>query len=448
MLLLSAMSRIRRVSGTRPGSRLRIGAAVALLTVSAAPALGGGRAATERVSVDSAGGQADGDSFTPAISGNGRYVAFISSASNLVAGDSNSVPDVFVRDRRNGATERVSVDSAGGEANRESFLPAISASGSDVAFYSSASNLVAGDTNGVPDVFVRDRRTGVTERVSVDSARGQANGGNFAPMISASGRYVAFESDASNLVAGDTNLSDDVFVHDRRTGVTERVSVDSAGGQANAVSLSPAISADGRYVAFYSFASNLVAGDTNNEQDMFVHDRRTGATERVSVDSAGGQANDASFGPLAISANGRDVAFASTASNLVAGDTNNEPDMFVRDRRRGATERVSVDGTGGQADGGSFFPAISADGRYVAFYSFASNLVVGDTNETYDVFVRDRRRGATERVSVDGAGGQANGGSFFPAISASGQDVAFQSAASNLVAGDTNETTDVFVRQR
>ena len=249
-------------------------------------------------------------------------------------------------------------------------------------------------------------------------------------------------------MAGDTNGAPDVFVHDRRTGAIERVSVDSAGGQANGGNFAPAISASGRYVAFESDASNLVAGDTNRSDDVFVHDRRTGATERVSVDGAGGQANDASFGPLAISANGRYVAFASIASNLVAGDTNNEADLFVRDRRTGSTERVSVDGAGGQANGGSFFPAISASGRYLAFYSFASNLVAGDTNETYDVFVRDRRTGATERVSVDGAGGQASGGSFFPAISASGHDVAFQSAASNLVAGDTNGTTDVFVRQR
>ncbi len=342
-----------------------------------------------------------------------------------------------------GVTSRVSVASDGRQGNFDSQTfraPAMSADGRFVAFESSASNLVAGDTNGRYDVFVRDRLAGVTRRVSV-GAGGQANNGSDSPAISADGRFVAFYSDASNLVAGDTNGRSDVFVRDRLAGVTRRVSV-GAGGQANSESFGPAISADGRFVAFYSYASNLVAGDTNGRSDVFVRDRLAGVTRRVSV-GAGGQANSDSFGP-AISADGRFVAFDSSASNLVVGDTNGTFDVFVRDRLAGVTRRVSV-GAGGQANSDSLSPAISADGRFVAFESNASNLVAGDTNATDDVFVRDRLAGVTRRVSV-GAGGQANSSSGSPAISANGRSVAYTSNASNLVRGDTNGAQDVFVR--
>src|SRR5207249_1268748 len=207
--------------------------------------------------------------------------------------------------------------------------PALSADGRFVAFGSDATNLVAGDTNGTTDVFVHDRQTGTTERVSVASGGGtQGNGksgGFFAfPALSADGRFVAFQSDATNLVAGDTNGTTDVFVHDRQTATTERVSV-------NGFSAGPALSADGRFVAFHSTGSNLVAGDTNGATDVFVHDRQTGTTERVSGASDGTQGNDASAGP-ALSADGRLVAFHSSATNLVAGDANRAYDVFVHDR--------------------------------------------------------------------------------------------------------------------
>ena len=342
-----------------------------------------------------------------------------------------------------GVTSRVSVASDGRQAIPNGYLyaqPAISADGRFVAFASSASNLVAGDTNGVPDVFVRDRLAGVTRRVSV-GASGQANHFSADPAISADGRFVAFESGASNLVAGDTNGKSDVFVRDRLAGVTRRVSV-GVGGQANYTSNIPAISADGRFVAFDSGASNLVAGDTNGTDDVFVWDRLAGVTRRVSVGGSG-QANNGSYSP-AVSADGRFVAFESFASNLVAGDTNGKADVFVRDRLAGVTRRVSV-GAGGQANSDSGTPTISADGRFVAFLSGASNLVPGDTNGTYDVFVRDRLAGVTRQMSV-GAGGQANDYSAFPAISANGRSVAYESYASNLVRGDTNGALDVFVR--
>jgi Tol biopolymer transport system component len=334
---------------------------------------------------------ANGDSVSPAISADGRFVAFESTASNLVAGDTNESTDVFVRDRVAGTTERVGVASDGAQANSDSYSPVISADGRFVAFESLASNLVVGDTNGSGDVFVRDRVAGTTERVGVASGGAQANRDSLSPAVSADGRFVAFESTASNLVAGDTNSTRDVFVRDRVAATTERVSVGSDGAQANGYSLLPAISADGRFVAFESYASNLVAGDTNESTDVFVRDRVAATTERVSVAD--------SLSPV-ISADGRFVAFASYASNLVAGDTNGSRDVFVRDRVAGTTERVSVASGGAQANRDSHRAVISADGRFVAFLSTASNLVAGDTNGSGDVFVRDRVAATTTLVSV------------------------------------------------
>ncbi|MDQ1535490.1 MAG: hypothetical protein QOF28_3251 [Actinomycetota bacterium] len=309
--------------------------------------------------------------------------------------------------------QRVSLDSAGGQAAGSSFSAAISADGRYVAFESFASNLVAGDTNDVPDVFVRDNVTGTTSRVSVSSAEGQGDDSSNSPAISADGRYVAFFSLASNLVAGDTNFEYDVFVRDTVAGTTSRASVNSSGVEGNGSSpYKPSISADGRYVAFGSFASNLVAGDTNDVLDVFVRDTVAGTTRRASVDSAEVQGNENSFHP-AISASGRYVAFDSGATNLVPNDINGlNSDIFVRDTVAGTTARVSVDSAEVQGNDGSYDAAISADGRYVTFYSGATNLVAGDTNGFSDVFVRDTIGGTTSRVTVDSAEVQGNGNSL------------------------------------
>ncbi len=406
------------------------------------PASGG----TSRVSVGPAGAQANGVSSSQAISADGRYVAFETSASNLVVGDTNQIRDVVVRDRAAHVTRRVSVGPGGAQANGSSHRPAVSAHGRYVAFSSFASNLVPGDTNGSFDVFVRDQLTHQTRRVSVGPGGAQANSYSDNPAISAHGRYVAFSSFASNLVPGDTNGTFDLFVWDRTTQVTRRVSVGPGGAQANDSSFAPVVSADGRYVAFYSWASNLVPGDTNGTGDVFVRDLRAGGeTRRVSIGPGGAQANDFSYDP-AISADGEHVAFTSDASNLVAGDTNGTADVFVWGGLAQVTRRVSIGPGGAQARDASFAPAVSAQGRHVAFYSWAPNLVTGDTNDTTDVFVWDRRVHATRRVSVSADGAQANDSSFSPAISAHGRHVAFDSWASNLVSGDTNDTADVFVR--
>jgi Tol biopolymer transport system component len=365
------------------------------------------------------------------VSADGRFVAFQSQASNLVPGDTNGASDVFVRDRRLRTTVRVDVDSAGAQANGPSLLGAISADGRFVVFGSTATNLAAGDSDAAFDVFVHDRVTGATELVSVNSAEQHQNGASGAMDISANGRYVAFGSDASNLVPGDTNQQPDVFVRDRRAGTTERASVGSGGAQGNGPAgagfSSVAIDGAGRYVAFESYASNLVPGDGNDTVDVFVRDRAAGTTERVDTTGA----------TLAgLSDDGQHVLFTSIAPG--------QPGVFVRDRATGRVERVDVSSAGEPSNGAGFGGAINADGRVVAFTSDASNLVPGDANGFSDAFVRDRRASITQRVSVSRGGGEANFNSYPNALSAGGDLLVFESEATNLIRGDTNGASDVF----
>ncbi|OGN95379.1 MAG: hypothetical protein A2Z71_01585, partial [Chloroflexi bacterium RBG_13_50_21] len=401
---------------------------------------------TERISVATDGTQSDSVSLYSSISGDGRYVAFDSNASNLVSGDTNLSYDVFVHDRQTGETTRVSVTNDGeqglyGGSNH----PSISADGRFVTFDSSAFNLVIGDTNGFADVFVHDRSTGETIRVSVASDGTQGDWESNFSAISADGRFVAFESYATNLVANDTNGSKDVFVHDLSTGQTTRISIGIDGTQGNAMASSPSISSDGRFVAFVSSSTNLVVGDTNNWWDVFVHDRQTGETSLVSVASDGTQANNYSGSPT-ISADGRLVAFASLASNLVDGDANQIDDIFVHDWVIHETIMVSITSDGMPGNSYSEYPCISADGHHVAFYSESSNLVYGDTNGASDIFVHDLMTHETSRISLASNGSQAYDDSSLPVISADGHFVAFSSIASTLVIEDTNEVDDIFVR--
>ena len=378
----------------------------------------------------------------PAISGDGNTVAYVSAASDLVTDDSNGVSDVFVYDRAKNVTSRVSLGMSGAQANGPSgtdSAPALSADGRIVAFTSDASNLVPGDTNGQGDVFVFDRATKETTRVSVGLGGVQATGGDsFSPALSADGRYVAFASDATNLVDGDTNGATDVFVYDRQSKTTTRVSLGPGGAQADDASFSPSLSADGAVLAFISRATNLTSGD-NGGENVFVRDLKAGTTTKV---TRSGSASSPS-----LSADGKAVAFASAGTDLVPGDTNGQRDVFVFDRVAGSTERVSVGPGGAQGDHDSTAPSLSGDGRFVAFASDATDLVPADTNQRTDILVRDRRLGTTTRVSL-GPTGQADRASTLPSISADGRYVAFQSAADNLVAGDTNSAPDIFVHDR
>ncbi len=353
------------------------------------------RGETTRVSVANSGAEANHVSLTPSISDDGRFVAFSSAANNLVGGaDDPNVEDIFVHDRVTGEVTLVSVSSDGVAGNGHSQFPSISADGRFVAFRSSASNLADNDTNPEIDIFVHDRQTGETNLVSVNSSGVAGLGRASDPAISADGRFVAFASQAADLVANDTNGREDIFVHDRQTGQTTLVSVSSQGIQGDSFSLSPDLSADGRYVVFHSYATNLVDGDTNAKEDVFLHDRETGETTRLSVDSQGNEANHWSIYP-SLSNDGRFVAFVSHATNLVLNDTNNQDDVFVHDRFSGQTSRLSVNELGeeGNSNSGGVSNvkdvSISADGRLVAFASRASNLVDNDYNNRTDVFVAD-----------------------------------------------------------
>ncbi|MFO0983812.1 MAG: calcium-binding protein [Planctomycetota bacterium] len=403
---------------------------------------------TARMSVDSGGSQGNDDSEVWSggqVSADGRFVTFDSYASNLVPGDTNGQIDIFVHDRLTGETTRVSVSSAGKQANNFSAFTSISADGRYIAFDSYASNLVPGDTNHQDDVFVHDRVTGETTRVSVDSSGNQTDGLTAKCVPSADGRFVAFDSTAANLVPGDTNGQDDIFVHDRLIGETTRVSVSSSGAQADDRSEAPALSADGRYVAFFSYADNLVAADTNSSLDVFVHDRLTGETTRVSVDSLGHQANGGGEGP-SISGDGRYVAFESVSRDLVPDDRNSSSDAFVHDCVTGETTRVSVNSAGREGDWNSEFVSISADGRYVAFASWANNLAWNDGDYGRDVFVHDRRTRSTTLVSTKPfrAVDIQLGFTGYPSISADGRYVTF-SSEKPIVPEDTNQAYDVFL---
>jgi Tol biopolymer transport system component len=406
---------------------------------------------TERINVTPSGGQSGLDAYMAnqgrQVSDDGRYVAFWTDAGDLVPGDTNAQWDVFLRDRLTQTTERASVGWNGAQASGGSGLTgfSMSADGRFVAFYSSASNLIPGGTNGAGHIFLRDRVLGTTELISKSSLGVQGNGFCSNPALSDDGRFVVFESYANNLVPGDTNGFKDVFVRDRRKRTTERVSVATDGSQANEDSYYTAISNDGRIVAFASDASNLVAADTNARTDIYVRDRWAAATERVSISGSGAQANFGSFAP-SLSADGNLVAFYSAASNLVAGDTNDGGDLFVRDRRLGTTECASVPtgGTQGSSSGTSHGGRISTSGRFVVFNSSASDLVVPNSNNTH-VYVRDRLTQTTARASVATDGALANNYSNMPSISADGRYVAFGSAATNLVPNDTGTNLEIFL---
>ncbi|MEV6598249.1 hypothetical protein AB0M36_15415 [Actinoplanes sp. NPDC051346] len=371
-------------------------------------------------------------------------------------------------------------------------------------FTSNATDLVPGDTNGAWDVFLRDSLENVTTRVSVSSSgeqgEGEMSSASSDPSMSADGRYVVFESHAENLVAGDTNRRKDVFLRDTVTSVTTRLSLTEDGGQAASESGDAAISPDGHFVAFESYAP-LVASDTDSEADVYLRELATGRTVRVSESSDGLPLRDPryGFGSLAVTAGGRHVLFESAAENLVPGDTNGRYDVFVRDMAAGTTVRASVSGTGAQADGSSSGATMSANGRYVAFTSSAKNLrpdTGGHPMQAYvrdlventttlaslrdgdspqgeeftetarispdgrhlafqiafvpgtkaGIYVRDLNARTSRLVTVSPTGGPLDGDSWGAHFSADGHHLAFESNASNLVDDDTNKAQDVFVR--
>lgn len=457
-------------------------------------------------SLDADGGQGNADAQIPSISGDGAFVSFYSASTTYTENPPDPLcvttpqfdlcrPSLYARDRRAHSVRQVDVSPPSDPVRQYAPHPlraepvsvpgSISEDGRYIAFWSTRRRLVPNDTNQDWDVFVRDQRTGKVERVSVSSSGDQGNGSSYEAAMSLDGRFVAFTSTADTLVPGDTNGVPDVFVRDRQTASTMRVSISSSGTEAN-TSVSRAfvaergsrlvsMSANGRYVLFRSVASNLVSDDTNEAADVFVRDVRTRKTIRVNVSSSEGQANGDTRHPVGIpqwnvSDDGRFAFFNSDASNLVANDTNASEDIFVRDIVRGVTQRVSISSTGGEAEFGvgdrdqtatipnylanaSVVPtpssalsyAATPNGRYVVFSSDSTDLVPGDNNDLTDIFLRDLGTGTTTLVSIATTGEQGNGPSNVPVLSADGSFVAFDSSADNLVPGDENGSEDIFV---
>ena len=404
---------------------------------------------TTRISVSSSGLPGSDVSSTPRVSDDGRFVVFITNADNLVAGGASGSLQTYVHDRVTGVTELVSANPAGLPGNSHSFADGhanVSSLHCDLVTFSSlASDLVPGDTNVSSDVFVRNRISNTTTLVSTNAAGQQGNSYSDFASISIDGNFVAFESLASNLVPFDTGQKQDVFVKNLATGAVELVSKTYLNNFPNGDSGSPAISNDGRWVAYASDATSIVQFDQNGARDIFVRDRLNGTTERISVNSAGNEGNASSDEPY-ISTDGMRIAFQSHASNLVANDTNGFLDVFLRDRVLATTVRVSVGSSGTQANGASYPTSISARGRYIAFYSAASNLFAADTNNMSDAFRYDLYTGVLDVLSVSSTGVLGDDFSEVPSLSAAGDVVAYSSNATNLIAGDTNGTRDVFVR--
>lgn len=400
---------------------------------------------TVRVSTSSTGGQSNGASYLSAVTGNGRFVAFDSFGSNLVPNDTNGNLDVFVKDLRTGRLTRVSTDAAGNQGNAGSDTPSISADGRFVAFDSFASNLVPGDANNRPDVIVKDLRTGRVTLASADAAGNQGNDSSYNPSLSGDGRSVAFISYASNLVPGDANNEVDVFVKDLRTGRVTLASADAAGNAGDRFSSNPSLSADGRFVAFTSLASNLVPGDTNENTDVFVKDLRTGRVTLVSADAAGNVGDVGSeSGKASISADGRYVAFDSGATNLLPDTSNGGRQVFVKDLRTGKLTLASADAAGIKGDRSSAAAAISPNGRFVAFSSFADNLVAGDAGLTENLFVKDLWSGGIREATASSPGYSPLGNSVNRASVTNAGAVVFNDNASSRVPNDTNGVQDIF----
>ena len=434
--------------------RFLLAAAMAALLPVSAGAL---ERAIYLLSQTSRGQAAEGRSEGPAVDGNGLLTSYNSNALNLVSPPFQSHrAQIYLRDIDQVTSQLISASPEGQAGNRPSqtggFAPGISADGRFVAFSSRATNLTAGDTNAFEDVFVADTASGEIELIS-RGTDGPANGASTFPRLSGDGRYVVFQSNATNLIEGDENGATDIFVYDRNDDIMRRVSIGSDGAPTDGSSITPAISDDGRYVAFASRATNLVQPPTSPAfEQIYVADWQTQSVQLASVNDAGQRANAVSFLPD-LTGDGGQVAFKSEAFNLVPNDTNGVPDVFIRDLTENTTVRVSVDDFGNQGNGLSGAPGISADGRFVTFISFASNFVPDDGNGFSDVYVYDRfppgrDQGLIARVTIaiDNFGEPNEGVTDFPvSISADGRWIGFASAASNLVANDFNNDIDVFL---
>lgn len=420
---------IARLSSTAPGAKqvtVLVDPASTPVVLPATPVVQFDAALSNnvRVSVSSGGAEANDFSRAAAISGDGRFVAFLSKAFNLVPGDTNQKEDIFVRDRLANTTERVSLRPSGGQFTDLSDEPALNDDGRYVAFQAKESDDF--------EIFLRDRAAGVTHNISAATG---LNGYFLWPDLSGDARFVAF--------VRNNGESQHVYVHDRQSGATTLVSKSSSGTPGDGPSYAPSITRNGRWVAFASAASNLVPNDSNDKLDVFVHDRQSGQTRRISVDAFGAEGHDDSIEP-AIAADGRWVAFASKAENLVPFDDNGKIDVFRYDLASAMVERISVTSSGAEVDKESQSPDLSADGRFVLYHSLADALAPGDSNGKDDIYLWDANTGRSVRQSLGLGGGDPNEFSVRPAVDDLARVLAFTSKASNLVPSDSNDKEDVF----
>ena len=397
------------------------------------------------VSVGLHGQPANSGSERPSVGGrNGDLVAFSSNASNLVPGDRNGRSDVFVRDLKRGTTELVSVNSRGQQGNGGTANdPMISSSGRYVVFSSDSTNLVPGVHDGLTHIYLRDLKRGTTTLVDAAADGTPSNGPADRPTLDAAGDAVSFVSYGSNLTPGDAFEGPEVYVKDLRTGAVTKVSVNSAGQQAIGTVDGGVISPDGRYVTFISMALNLVPG-VSGKGDLFLHDRVTGKTTLVSTGTEGQLGDDLSVGAT-FSSDDRYIAFASHATTLTPNSpTTHDSHLFVRDLKLGTTTLIDLTPTGAVGNSGAFWNNINASGSYTAFVSAASNLVAGDTNGWRDIFVRNLGNGATERISVAANGTQGDQTSVYPSVDPGFNTVAYMSYADNLTSGTASGLANVF----
>ncbi|MHC4923975.1 MAG: TolB family protein [Planctomycetota bacterium] len=399
-------------------------------------------------SIANGGAASNGGAYDGAVSSNGRYVTFYSDATDLLP-TPTADSQVFVRDLRKGTTTLVTRSTEGMVANGDSFSPAISKNGRLVTFSSRAGDLVAGDTNDFTDIFVADLRTGDIEIISRPMGGGEGNDHAYmwGRAMSDNGRLVVFASSASNLADGDTNGQRDVFLHDRVRGETTLVSRTPAGIPGNGASSEASISPNGRFVVFDSSATDLTDEPSAGQYGIFLYDVRRGTLEQVTRAVDGGAPDGGSFDPV-VSNNGRWVAFWSRATNLVDDDDNDNYDVFLVDRRKGETRLISRTPAEEPGNGNSWGVVISANGKTILLYSTSTDLVTPDDNgSNNDLYQYDPRRGTLTRLGPAPDGAQGDGDAYFsPAgLSSNGRWLQFTSSSSNLVEGATVEVDGAYV---
>ncbi len=397
-------------------------------------------------STSDTGTKGNRESREPQISDDGSVVAFRSKARNLDPADTDAIFDIYAKHLGSGDIQLASITSTGTKSNGTSEQPTLSGDGTLVAFQTKASNLDANDTDTLSDIYVKNLSTGALTLVSQTKAGTKSNGVSDEADISADGTMVSFRSTATNLVPADTDTVPDVYEKNLVTGDLSLVSVNGTGTKGNAHSGRPSLSSDGALIAFRSKSTNLLAADPDSAFDIYLKNMSTGSLRLVSADASGTDGNGASTTPM-LSSDGTLVAFRSSASNLLAADSDNIYDIYVKNMTTGGLILASTTGTGTKSNGSCVNPSLSADGTAVAFGSFATNFDARDTDTVQDAYVKFLGSGALVLASTSATGTKGNANTLFPWISGDGSLVTFRSDANNLVAGDTDHTGDVYVRQ-